>query len=172
MLGLRCCEQAFSSCSKRGLLFIAVHGLLTAVASLAGNTGSRHTGSVVLMHGLCCSMTCGIFLDQVSEPMCPALQGGFLIAAPSGKTKFYQCYLLSCFSCVWLFVTLWTVALQAPLSMWFSRQERWSGLPFPSPENFPNSGIKPRSPMSSAWTSGFFTTNATCEVPLNTYSLI
>ena len=44
MLGLRCCEQTFSSCSKRGLLFIAVHGLLTAVASLAGNTGSRHTG--------------------------------------------------------------------------------------------------------------------------------
>ena len=45
--------------------------------------------SVVLTHGLCFSMPCGIFLDQVSEPVCPALQGGFLIIAPSGKTKFY-----------------------------------------------------------------------------------
>ena len=44
MLGLRCCEQALSSCSGRGLLSIAVHGLLTSVASLVGNRGSRHTG--------------------------------------------------------------------------------------------------------------------------------
>ena len=43
---------------------------------------------------------------------------------------------------VWLFVTLWTVAHQAPLSMEFSRQEIWSGLPFPSPEDLPNPGIK------------------------------
>ena len=41
--------------------------------------------------------------------------------------------MLSHFSCVWLFMTLWTVACQAPLSMGFSRQEHWSGLPFPSP---------------------------------------
>ena len=40
----------------------------------------------------------------------------------------------------------WTVAHQAPLSMVFPRQEYWSGLPFPSPGNFPNPGIKPRSP--------------------------
>ena len=43
--------------------------------------------------------------------------------------------MLSCFSPVQLFETLWTVALQAPLSMRFSRQEYWSGLPFPSPED-------------------------------------
>ena len=42
-------------------------------------------------------------------------------------------WVLSCFRCVWLFVTLWTVACQAPLSMGFSRQEYWSGLPFPFP---------------------------------------
>ena len=42
-------------------------------------------------------------------------------------------YVLSRFIRVWLFVTLWTVARQAPLSMGFSRQEHWSGLPFPSP---------------------------------------
>ena len=42
--------------------------------------------------------------------------------------------------------TLWTVAHQAPFSMEFSRQEYWSGLPFPSPGDHPNLGIKPRSP--------------------------
>ena len=42
--------------------------------------------------------------------------------------------------------TPWTVACQAPLSMGFSRQDYWSGLPFPSPGNLPNLGIKPRSP--------------------------
>ena len=44
-----------------------------------------------------------------------------------------------------LFVTPWTVARQAPQSMGFSRQEYWSGLPFPSPGDLPNSGIEPRS---------------------------
>ena len=45
-----------------------------------------------------------------------------------------------------LFVTQWTVAHHVPLSMGFSRQEYWSGLPFPSPEDLPNPGIEPRSP--------------------------
>ena len=45
-----------------------------------------------------------------------------------------------------LFETLWTVAHQAPLSMGFSRQEYWSGLPFCSPRDLPNPGIEPRSP--------------------------
>ena len=48
------------------------------------------------------------------------------------------------------FETLWTVACQAPLSMEFSRQEYWRGLPFPSPEDLPNLGIKPRSPVLEA----------------------
>ena len=43
---------------------------------------------------------------------------------------------------VQLFATPWTVAYQAPLSMGFSRQEYWSGLPFPSPGDLPNPGIK------------------------------
>ena len=51
---------------------------------------------------------------------------------------------------VWLFVTPWTVAYQAPPSMGFSRQEYWSGLPFPSPGDLPDSGIEPRSPPSQA----------------------
>ena len=45
-----------------------------------------------------------------------------------------------------LLVTAWTAAYQAPPSMGFSRQEYWSGLPFPSPGDLPNPGIKPRSP--------------------------
>ena len=49
---------------------------------------------------------------------------------------------LSCFSHVQLFVTLWTVAHQAPLSMGFPRQEYWSGLPFPSSGNLPHPGIE------------------------------
>ena len=49
-----------------------------------------------------------------------------------------------------LFVTLWTVAYQAYPSMGFSRQEYWSGLPFPSPGDFPDLGIKPGSPTLEA----------------------
>ena len=52
-------------------------------------------------------------------------------------------------------VTPQTVACQAPLSMGFFRQEYWSGLPFPSPGNLPDQGIKPVSP---ALAGGFFTT--------------
>ena len=49
-----------------------------------------------------------------------------------------------------LFATLWTVAYQAPPSMGFSRQEYWSGLPFPSPGDLPDPGIEPRSPTLEA----------------------
>ena len=59
---------------------------------------------------------------------------------------------------VWLFVTPWTVALQAPLSMRFPRQEYWSGLPFPPPGNLPDPGIKPVSLVPPALAGGFFTT--------------
>ena len=51
---------------------------------------------------------------------------------------------------VQLFGTPWTVAHQAPLSMGFSRQEYWSGLPFPSPGDLPDPGIKPGSPALQA----------------------
>ena len=54
------------------------------------------------------------------------------------------------FSRVRLFATLWTGAYQASLSMGFSRQEYWSGLPFPSPEDFPHPGIEPGSPALEA----------------------
>ena len=75
--------------------------------------------------------------------------------------KTFTKFLVSCFSaldlrelqlkvtslsCVWLFATPWTVAYQVPPSMGFSRQEYWSGLPFPSPGALPDPGIEPGSP--------------------------
>ena len=59
-----------------------------------------------------------------------------------------------------------TVASQAPWSMRFSRQEYWSGLPCPPPEDLPNPGIKPASLMSPALAGGFFITSTTLESPL------
>ena len=58
--------------------------------------------------------------------------------------------MLNCFSHVQLFVTPWTMAHHSPLSMGFSRQEYWSGLPFSPPEDLPDPGIKPTSPKSPA----------------------
>ena len=59
-----------------------------------------------------------------------------------------------------LLVTPWTVAYQAPLSLGFSRQEYWSGLPFPSPGDLPDPGIEPASLMSPALAGGLFTTES------------
>ena len=59
---------------------------------------------------------------------------------------------------VQLFMIPWTVGHQTPLSMEFSRQEYWRGLPFPSPEDLPEPGIKPTSVSSHALAGGFFTT--------------
>ena len=77
----------------------------------------------------------------------------------SSETPMYQYFpsllwlKVKSFSHVQLFATPWTVAHQAPLSMGFSRQEYWSGLPFPSPGALPNLGIEPRSPTLQAFTS-------------------
>ena len=60
------------------------------------------------------------------------------------------CVHVKLLSRVRLFATLWTVARQAPLSMGFSRQEYWSGLPFPPPGDLPNPGIEPGSPALQA----------------------
>ena len=57
-----------------------------------------------------------------------------------------------------LFATPWIAARQAPLSMGFSGEEYWSGLPFPPPGNLPDSGVEPESPASPALGGGFFTT--------------
>ena len=59
--------------------------------------------------------------------------------------------MLTCFSRVWLFATLWTASHQAPLSVGFSRQEYWSGLPCPPPGDLPDPGIKPLSVSLLHW---------------------
>ena len=68
---------------------------------------------------------------------------------------------LSRFSCVRLFVTLWTAACHAPLSMGSSRQEHWSRLPCPPPGDLPDPGIKPVSLPSPGLAGGPLTTSAT-----------
>ena len=94
------------SCREQGLLFIAVHGLFIAVASLVAEyglqarglqqlwhvgsvvvaRGLQSTGTVVVVHGLSCSVACGIFPEPGLEPMSPALAGRFLTTAPPGKS--------------------------------------------------------------------------------------
>ena len=69
------------------------------------------------------------------------------------------------FSSVLLSVSPWTAARQAPLSVGFSRQGYWSGLPCPPPGDLPDPGMEPASPMSPALAGGFFTTRTPREVP-------
>ena len=78
-----------------------------------------------------------------------------LMTTPLVTVSYTTCVCALPFSCVQLFVTPWTAALQALLSIGFSRQEDWSGLPFPPPEDLPDPGIKL---ASSALPGGFFTT--------------
>ena len=68
--------------------------------------------------------------------------------------------------------TLWTGALQAPLSVGFSRQEYWSRLPCPPPEDLPDPGSQPASLTSPALAGGFFTISATWEAWLDTSDII
>ena len=84
----------------------------------------------------------------------------WLVVPPKAK-HVYAC-VLSHFSHVQLFVTLWTVASQALQSMGFSRQEYWSGLPCPSPGDLPDSGTEPAAPTLA---DRFFTTEPAGEPP-------
>ena len=80
------------------------------------------------------------------------------------KEQTQKLVVFSDFSHVHLFATLRPEAHQAPLSMGFFRQEHWSGLPCPPPEDLPNLGIEPVSLTSPALADRFFTTSATLEV--------
>ena len=116
---------------------------------------------VVVVHGLSCSVACGIFLEQGLNP-CPLHW-----QADSHPLYHQGCLgcvcILSCFICVWLCVTAWTIAHQAPLSMGFPRQECWSGLPHPPLGDLPNPVIEPTFLMSPTLAGGFLTTSATWE---------
>ena len=85
----------------------------------------------------------------------PLLQGAYIMKV--SVLSVYMRYMYLSHSVVSdSFVTPWTLACQAPLSMGFSRQEYWSGLPSATPGDLPDSGIKPRSPASPA--GRFFST--------------
>ena len=86
----------------------------------------------------------------------------WVVISFSGVVYHAMLCMLSHFSCVRLFATLWTIACQAPLSMGFSRQEYWSKLVFPPPRNLPDPVIEPAS-MSPSLVARFFITSTTWE---------
>ena len=90
------------------------------------------------------------------------LRGSFQFPSPPGPRHLGLQSLLPQSTCAGsvvsnCFVTPWTVARQTPLSMEFSQQEYWSGLPFPPAGDLPNPGMEPASPVSPALAGGFFT---------------
>ena len=99
VLGLRFYARAFSSCGKRGPLFITVRGPLTIAASLVAEHRSRRSGSVVVAHGPSCSTTCGILPDQGPNPRPLHWQADSQTTAPPGKPSIF--YSLKGFR-VWL----------------------------------------------------------------------
>ena len=82
---------------------------------------------------------------EAASLLSPALSGRFFTTSATWKALVTKVK-VKLLSYVWLFTTPWTVAHQAPQSMEFSRQECWSGLPFPSPGDLPNPGIEPGFP--------------------------
>ena len=134
-----------------------------------GETGSKTTdiyflgawkSKIKMWAGLVSSEASLLGLQTAAFPTdcLPSLHVGVLI--------FSDCVYAKLLSRVWLFATPWTVVRQPSLSMGFSRQEYWSGLPFPSPGDLPNPGIEPTYLRSPALADGFFTTSATWEAHL------
>ena len=107
------------------------------------------------------NFTCIMQHRRLHSP-CPFILLGFLLSCPMDPFSLRAC-MLSRFSQVRFFVTLWTVDHHIPLSVGFSRQEYWSGLPCSPPEDLPDPAIKPVSPESPTLAGGFFMTNATRE---------
>ena len=107
-----------------------------------------------------------VFQQKTESSICPLLHTlqAYEIRAPSIVSKLLfnsvnytqlfvcvcVCVCVSCFSRVWLFVTFWTIACQAPLSMGFPRHEYWSELPCPPSGDLPNPGIELTSLTSPA----------------------
>ena len=105
---------------------------------------------------------------QWSKPelfLLPLLQSSFLTYHQVPVIYLLVCMCAKLLQSCLLFVTIWAIAHQAPLSMGFSRQEYWSGLPCSPPGDLPDPGIEPGSLMSPVLAGGFFflTTSATCE---------
>ena len=100
------------------------------------------------------------------------IAGRFFTIWAAREAHMFSYCMLSLFSHVQLFVTSWTVAHQAPLSMGFSRQEYWSGLPFPSPGDLPDPEVESLPLKSSALAGRFFPTLTTWDTHMFSYYLV
>ena len=136
-----------------------------SIPALKGLMMPTHTGKSIFLLNLTTQMLTSYgttVTDTSKNNVCqlsghPLSQSSWYIH-PSQITIYAHLYIVCMLSHVQLFVTLWTMAHQAPLFMGFSRQEYWSGLPFPSPGDLPNPGIELVCPVSPAFISRFFTT--------------
>ena len=104
-------------------------------------------------------------LSFLSSPLFPPVFPALLYISLSVSTCMHVCAQL--FSHAWLSVIPWTIARQTPLSMEFSRQEYWSGLPFHSPGDLSDSGIKLVALASPSLAGRFFTTIVIWEAYIN-----
>ena len=108
--------------------------------------------------------------EWVSGPLGPESKDA---RVPYVKWCIFTYNLYMCiYSPVQLFATPWTVARQAPPSMGFPSQEYWSGLTFPPPRDFPDTGVEPRSPASPALAGRFSTTEPPGKPDLCTSSFM
>ena len=135
------CQSGLRKMKNRSKLF------LPFFPSLFSDTLAAHLGFWLL---LCSDSSSLIHVSPISPLMC-------------------SCAKL--LSHVWLFEAPWTVARQTPLSMGYSRQEYWSGLPCPPSGDVPDAGIKSLSLMSPALVGRFFTTSAVWKALLLSYLL-
>ena len=102
--------------------------------------------------------------DPVSKFLfCLNHPGQFLSESYPDNSEIFTMWCVQLLNHVQLFATPWTVAHKSPLPMEFSRQEYLRRVPFPTPEDLPNPGIKPTSLTSPALAGRFFTTSATWE---------
>ena len=135
-------------CESHSVMFntFRPHGLKPARFLCPWNSPGKNTGVG------CHSVLQGIFPTQGSNPGLPHCRRILYHLSHQGSLQWCVVVVvggLVAKSCPTL-ATPWTVACQAPLFMGFSRQEYWSGLPFPSPGDLPDPGIEPRSPALQA----------------------
>ena len=131
---------------------------------ILGKIKGRRRGWLRMRYGLMASLTQWTWVWASSGSWCWTGKPGLLQCMESKRVrqdwapelklqlhdKDWNVCVCQWLSCVQLFATPWTVARHAPLSMEFLRQEYWSGLPFPPPQDLPDSGIKSRFPEFQA----------------------
>ena len=116
-------------------------------------SSSDVAGTTVFFKVLCCKVKNVVFI------FCVWFFRYYLCEKHYKPYNTVHALMLSCFHHVRLFTMLWTVALQAPLFIWFSRQNYWSGSPCPPAGDLPDPGIAPESLTSPALADRFFATS-------------